>query len=333
MIKKIGLAALVAVCVLALGEGAASLTDLEHDKPPPSFGTNHWLFEKKWRGLREEVQQTGSMDCFLVGSSIVEGGINPRIIGRAIGQDVNCYDMSVYGATASEVGIISELIVEYYEPSLIIYGLGARDLNEAFGQSAHASMIDVPWMQYRLGNPSLTGWLGHHSEAYGQIMGLVSWYKLLSMGWQHSHPELIDSVAEVERPFLDFEFEPELVHLSTLETSEADIAGLDQLMALRDRGVTVILVEMPVHEDAWETIFKGYDNYAEGFLQVMDTYAEANDVVFIHSTDFPQGYDWVDWEHMGEPGRTLFSEWLGQQIADGIAEGEITIQTHQHAAD
>jgi hypothetical protein len=334
--KNVGLAILIAAGLLTLGEGAAWLADPERSDPPPGLGTNHGAFERNWRELSREVSKTGPMDCFFVGNSRVVDGIDAEAVERVIdnetGQALHCYNMSTLGITAPTVVVISELLVPTYEPAMIVYGLTASDLPGVFDWEANESLVNSPWIQYWQGNPSVDGWLGHHSEAYGQVLGLVSWYKFISNDWQHSHPELIDPSAgealSLEEGLRDdIEEDVRLANLNPLELSDNNMSGLDQLIALREQGVTVILVEMPLYEGSWEPLFGGYDRYAKDFIQVMDTYAEANDVVFIHSTPFTlvDEDDWRDWAHLGESGRQIFSEWLGQQIVDGIAEGEIEI--------
>ncbi|MBN1120666.1 MAG: hypothetical protein JXJ17_06275 [Anaerolineae bacterium] len=255
-----------------------------------------------------------------------------RIINGEAGQAVNCYNLAAGGVTASEAGLLSEIIMDTYDPVLIVYGISARDVSGAFGQDVSDALLDSAWIQYWLGNPSPGGWLGHHSEAYGQILGVVGWYKHLFQDWQHSYKEEIPTEVRLR---VDFVEDARLYDLKALVPSESDLAGLDQVLALREQGVTVILVEMPFYEGALEPVFGGYENYADRFLAPMDTYTEVNDVVFIHSTPFTlvDENDWTDWEHLNESGQQIFSEWLGEQIVDGIAEGKITIQAHQYAAD
>jgi hypothetical protein len=334
MWKNAGLAVLIAICLIALCEGAAWLADPERDDPPPGLGTYHRTFERNWRELSREVRKTGPVDCFFVGNSRVADGIDAEVVERVIdigtGQTVDCYNMSTLGLTAPTIVVISEMLVTTYEPAVIIYGLTASDLPGVFDWEANEALANASWIRYWQGDPSLDGWLGHHSEAYGQVMGLVSWYRFVSNDWQHSHPELTDPSAGEELSLEeglrdDIEEDLRLANLNPLELTAGNMAGLDQLIALREQGVTVILVEMPLYEGAWEPVFGGYDNYAEDFLQVMDAYAETNDVMFIHSTPFTlvDDDDWRDWAHLGESGRRVFSEWLGQQIVDGIAEGKI----------
>ncbi|MBN1120665.1 MAG: hypothetical protein JXJ17_06270 [Anaerolineae bacterium] len=337
MWKDLRLAVLIAICLIVLGEGAAWLADSQRDRPPPGLGTNHPTVEERWRDLRKAARRSESIDCVFFGNSMVgsaiDAGIIEQAIGNELGQAVNCYDLSASGMTASDVGIFGEIVVEFYKPSLIVYGISARDFSEAFGQDVDEAMLESEWIRYRQGEPSPGGWLGHHSEAYGQVLGLTSWLKYFSTNWTHRDPELLDlqddRTVEERLGVVNIIPGDQLAALKTPEVSASDIAGLDQLMALRDQSVTVILVEMPVYEGVWEPVFGGYENYADRFLAPMDAYAEENDVVFIHSTPFTlvDAEDWIDWEHMEKSGQRVFSEWLGEQIVDGITEGKIEIPT------
>jgi hypothetical protein len=339
MWRKAGFAVLLTVCLLALSEGTAWLADPAREKPPPGLGSNHWSFEQHWWELSRRARQADQLDCFFLGNSRVEAGVDAEVAEQVINDEtglaLDCTNMSAVGTTAAEVGTIGELIAAYYDPALIVYGFSANDVSIAARQDAHDALAGTPWIQYWQGQPSPSGWLGHHSEAYGQVLGLVSWYKFFSLGWQHRHPALTDPppVEDETRFGLDAYLQP--VDPGELEPSEKNIDGLDRLAALRDQGVIVILVEMPVYEGAWEPVFGGYETYTERFLTAIDAYAEENDVLFIHSTPFTQvdEDDWNDWEHLGKSGRQIFSTWLGHQIADRIADGEIELTLQQHAAD
>ncbi|HKJ26128.1 MAG TPA: hypothetical protein VJ965_00700, partial [Anaerolineales bacterium] len=72
-------AVLIVVVVLLAAEGIARLVP----HPPASLGSYHYQFEIKWFQLERYVQKHGGVDVILLGSSLVNSGLDPDAINES----------------------------------------------------------------------------------------------------------------------------------------------------------------------------------------------------------------------------------------------------------
>jgi hypothetical protein len=298
--------------------------------PPPSVGSSHNQFEAKLAALDALANEEGHIECIVLGSSMVDRGFDPEAYNRGIqartGQSMTCFNFGVKAVTASEAGILARILVDKYQPRVLIYGISVRDFDDDVGADAGRALMGIPWTQYYQGNPSLAGWLSHHSRAYGYYLTLTSRFddgdwsshrkrveeRLVRRGYGPQKPlgQLPEIPQQVRRRLGDF------------KTSADDWAGLQQVVELKEQGVQVILVEMPIPSKYVRILPDGEQTYTT-FIGVLEAYARANDTPLwlSNSEGLVSDDQWADHHHLGENGAEAFSEWLGYQVG-GLVRGE-----------
>jgi hypothetical protein len=109
--------------------------------------------------------------------------------------------------------------------------------------------------------------------------------------------------------------------LSEYQVRPENVAGLEQVLNQAGR-TQVLVVAMPVPE-TYFGFFNDPEADYQRFLDAVSYRAAAHGVPFLTST--PQLQipvdGWVDYSHLNSEGAMLFSNWLGRQIGEGIAQG------------
>src|SRR5215472_7961600 len=156
------------VVVLAAGEIVARSEIVRGSLPAPSVGSPSRLLEIQRADLAALSEAEGGVDCIFLGNSLVLFGVDPAAFASELatrtGTPVRCFNFAVGAMSASQVAPIARILAEDYRPRWLIYGVTKRDFNA--GDDAPA-IESIPWVRYRLGEPSLDGWLAQHSLLYG----------------------------------------------------------------------------------------------------------------------------------------------------------------------
>ncbi|NDJ53419.1 MAG: hypothetical protein GYB68_10090 [Chloroflexi bacterium] len=324
----IALALLIALSGLL--EGSARLietTDLiDH---PGSVGSFHMHFDPKIAGLRDFAAEQGGVDCIMFGTSMVHRGLNPAVIGPAMqaagGEALNCYNFGVGGVRPSQIAVFVDLLVAEYQPAVIILGTTAVEYGLAdYSPPDGPLIVGAPFIQHGVGNWSLEGWLTHQSQAY-RYYSAGEWWFLHRNSWQLSELQRAqlapdgfgvypgDPEETLTVPSLRSDrFREEVQYLIIPE----EWAALQAILAVEERGVDVILVEMPFVPTYW-TVPGQRATYLENFIRPLQSLADQHDAAFIAAPTLdrlPLRY-WYDWRHLTVEGSTRYGEWLGWQLA------------------
>ncbi|MBN1566057.1 MAG: hypothetical protein JXA10_19615, partial [Anaerolineae bacterium] len=341
------LLALVILIVLAVGlETAARQSAIQARLPAPGVGSSHTVFEVKlhlyeaWLDQRAQPAQTGETgadtpDCLFLGSSVVHHGLNPVRLERAYqaqtGTALDCFNFGLNGGRETAGLILADVFTQDTPPDLIVFGVLPRMLNRQ-----DPSPIDgLPWIDYRLGDFSITGWLADHSLAYGygvmvgnQLFGeQFTWNQRrtaerdLARGDGHMplRTAISRELAVARRdsiPGLDYALQP------------AGLATFDRLLEFRER-TQIVVVIFPEHPITKAGYPERATDYADMLAQLR-AHADAAGVPFWTADDLDFLLDdanWADFSHLNPAGTQLFSQWLGEQIGQAVAQGEINLES------
>ncbi|MBN1119727.1 MAG: hypothetical protein JXJ17_01495 [Anaerolineae bacterium] len=301
---------------------------IEKRLPAPGIGSPHLMFEYKLNQMDQLIEDGAGFNCIIVGSSIAYRGIHPGALAESIqsepGADpLRCYNFGLSQVTASEVGVITPVLVKRYDLDWVIYATSIRDYTDKAGDQAKLALLNTPWMIAAQGQPSLAGWLSHHSRLYQTYLSFSQWFR--EDLW-NEHQRI------AETPFIDgYEPFPAAegaglpspddfpvwlsIQFEDYEVSENDLQGLDQLLALDHNGIHVVVVEMPLPA-TYHTMYTPADY--DDFLTAVRDHTGAAGVPLIEApADLIPTDGWADYHHLNEKGAAIFSTWLGHELAQG----------------
>ena len=311
----------------------------------PTMGSRHYQLGRKLVRLDALIKHEGPIDCLIIGSSMVDVGFDPQAFQegykQASGQDIRCFNFGIDASTAASAAAIAQMLVEDYQPRLLIYGTDARDYAVSPEDKEPAVILESDWIQYRLGQFSLNGWLIEHSyfRRYRDHLFRLSRFQLESL---RSHattdfgimPDGFTPLAKVstyinDPPDLqDDSFEVRYNHkiFSSYEMLAENLDALEKIMAHNQPGTQLIVTEMPVADGLFYFFGSGKDDY-QRFVAQVDKLAKAHQVPFWQTDALEMIPDngWFDYSHLNTIGAAIFSHWLGQQVGEAVMQGSIVL--------
>jgi hypothetical protein len=332
-----------ALILLVFVGGAAELLarnqTIQELLPFPSVGSSHRVFEGRITLLDKFVEQQGHVDCIFLGSSMVGVGINPDVFSQVysslVGEDIDCFNFGLQGLTASTAAIMANYLVEEYQPYLIIYGISARDFSKKAGAPA-AIALDIPWMRYQSGDFSLEGWLVEHSYAFRYMLVYRNWmtadidefksnvyvfFKGSTLNGYSNVKRIFENILSPPDPVLEKSF---FMTMSDYEVSQKDNHGLVNLLALQDSDTQIVLAELPVHS-TYMLFFENGEKDYQIFIDHVEELTSKQDAIFwqvMHLNIIPDD-GWMNRNHLNSTGASIYSQWLGEKIANAVQSGEL----------
>jgi hypothetical protein len=312
------------ILVLAAGEVIARSAIVRRCLPAPSVGSPSRLFEVQRADLAALSAAESGVDCIFLGNSLVLFGIDPAAFASEFaahtGTPVRCFNFAVSAVSASQVAPIAHILAQDYRPRWLIYGLTKRDFNAGDDALPIESMA---WVRYRMGEPSLDGWLAEHSLLYG--------YSLMAAGIGRAD----DPSGRLRRGYFaaapatilgEDDLEPAkalLLHQVELPDSEERMHALEHLFDLRSSGLGIVLVEMPVHLAPTQWPQAATIANAAVMDRVKRNAGAAAVPVWTTPPELIPPDGWLDLWHLNEKGAAAFSRWLGERAAAAVQHGEI----------
>lgn len=338
--KPIGRTALLAVVIvlliLAAAEGMARTSFVRERMQVSSFGNYHYQFEIKWFHLQRYVDRHGGVDVLLLGSSLVNSGIDPEQVNQAWMQAsgepaLRIFNFGVEGLTVEPNSVVAELLVESFDPAVIIFGTEIRDYAANNGTETAQNFLNDPWVQYRRGDFSVRGWMAEHSAAYRYIMAYRNWMRAdfaenhtkVARRTNNLTPDGYDVENRVaEDPYRppdrqDPEDAKTFEVFAGFEFADSRVADLESLLAAGAGNDTrVVLIEMPVTPQFFE-FFEAGEGAHQAFLQIVSARADAAGSPFlpaIPESELPPDAR-SDRVHLSKYGAAAFSQYLGEWLA------------------
>lgn len=328
---------------VGLGELVARSNLFQSHLSQANWGGAHGQFNRQLRKLQDVVQQTGHIDCIFLGNSMVMRGFEPlafhRAYQEATGESLWCFNFGVDGLPAMPAGILAKILVQDYQPRLLIYGTDSRDFAVPSDAQDAAVILDMAWIRYRQGHFSMTGWLRQHSYLYRD---LDTFRRLLHFDYQlklssvsglvlseyygfYGDPSIGEFVSEPPdpddpHPLIQYYFSV----LSNYRILPENLDGLDRIFHLTQSGVQVIMVELPAVSTYMDFFGNGATDYQEYLLKVEGSARNAGIPFYRAPPDetFPPD-SWVDHSHLNIQGAQQYSAWLGKVLGDTRFAGEL----------
>jgi hypothetical protein len=316
----------VLALLVALIEGLARLPWIE-THVPTAIGSAHAGLDVKFGEADYLAGRYGSLDCIVLGSSVVRVGFDPQRFVEAYrqqtGANPTCYNFGIDGIQASSAADLAQILIKRYHPRLLVYGFTLRALADApeMGR-AKIPMAQTPWIQYQLGAFSVQGWIVEHFTAYRYFLALREWpsARFASPIADLDHPLRLGYEPFTKRTgvFIPYDY------LLDYHTSPDEWAGLERLVALGSQ-TQLLLVEWPVPDHTLAVFSGGPENYYRLMGQAAE-YARAHEVPVWLTTELHLIPDngWVgDSHHLHQVGAEVFSAWLGDQVGQAVNAGKL----------
>jgi len=319
-----------------LSEGLLRLPTVQERLPGyRSFGMHHYQFEIKWFGLQAYADEE-NVDALVMGSSLVNTGVDPAVLTGAYtaqtGESLRLYNFGVEGITIHANLELAGILLERYHPDVLVYGTEPRDLDEATASVAETRLLDDPWLRAQMGDFNPRGWLVDHSAFLQAYLPYRNWmradfpdmlYTFLfrthstsPAGYEPDLKVMEPGIGPLDQRFLDC-----MDYYPTSRISSSRLEELRRLIELgNDRGVGVVVGEMPVHPFVYECM--GGEEAHRAFQERVRAAVEAAEGIFLPAGPGleipPEGY--ADLEHLNLNGAPLFSRFLGERLAelDGV---------------
>lgn len=329
--KTILFAFLALVLLALLLECAVRLPAMQEGLPAyRSFGMYHYQFEIKW--FRLKAFTADGVDALVMGSSLVNTGVDPMVLAEAYtartGEQLRTFNFGVEGITIHANLELTKLLLERYQPKVLIYGTEVRDLDESIAPASEARLLQDPWLRYKMGDFNLHGWLVDHSQLLQVYLPYRNWIRAdfpdtfytLFFRTHSTSSEGYEADLKVMTPDIYPTDERYLNCMDYYPTARISPSRLEELRALVElgqaNGVKVVVVKMPVHPLVIACM--GGDEQDQAFQTAVAAAVEEAGGVFLLADPGlqipPEGY--ADLEHLNLNGAPLFSRSLGERLAN-----------------
>jgi len=317
-----------------LFEGLYRWTRLDGLINPRSVGLYHNQFEIKWFELKDFVRERGGVDVILLGSSMVNTGVDPDVLSEqyasATGQELRVFNFGVEGFTISPNAEVARLLVQEYHPGTLVFVTEMRDYVAANGLEVEQQVLNDEWLAARLtGVWSRRAWLKENSKLVQHLLPYRNW----------SRSDFPDTFLMSLRRFADTTsagYEPDRKTASQLDVppdpANPDdqalftmfskyaidpnrLADLADIISLQQEGTRVIITELPLHP-SYFTYFGGEDVHRQYLAQLVPFIESAGGVFLppLSPSLIPPDHR-SDRFHLNYKGAPLYSRFLADQLA------------------
>ncbi|HZU86358.1 MAG TPA: hypothetical protein VFF78_02670 [Anaerolineaceae bacterium] len=299
--------------------------------PLRSYGNYHAQFEIKWHKLEQYVNENSGVDVILLGSSMVNTGIDPSVFTDTLtpsGTKLRVFNFGVEGLTVVPMAQLARLLVDTYHPGTIIYFTEMRDYLAGNGDDVAQSFLANEWLQYRMGQKSFVGWAVDHSSALQLLLPLRTWaradfpdtFLLNQRRQQNTHADGYEPEIQV----VDFSGappdpnDPEDQKLFALYGNFAiapeRLDYLKQLLALSNTGTAILVTEFPAYPAFYH--YFGGEHVHQLYLDAIQEFIANQGGAFLPPVNpvlIPLNGRSDD-HHLNQIGAELYSSLLGQQF-------------------
>jgi hypothetical protein len=340
--KTFSLSLLIFVMVVALGEAVLSQLSIREQLPLQTFGTDFDPLEHYVLMLDVFESEHDGVQCVIIGSSMGRTAIHPDFFSqgfaRQSGQPIDCFNVGVSGLTASAAGPLAQYITDNYHPEYVIYATSFIDYDlDRTLYDAEVAFPESNLISYRNGNFNLDGWLLNDYDLYrylravpgiiheGRIANLRLVYESTAAGFSPRAAYYANRSPTLEY-LVPNAYPLEFDESDTFELSTTDVDGLNQILALREQGIKVIIIEMPAYitPQAWELANTDADDTGwYDLTTIIAPHARERGVPFWTTTDLDvvSRTSWNDTVHLFYSEAPAFSIWLGQQLGAASEAG------------
>jgi hypothetical protein len=307
----------------------------EKVSPYRSVDNFDYQFETKWFRLQDYVKSHGGVDIIVLGSSLVNTGVDPDIVAQTYYQQTGVhpriFNFGVEGMTIAPNSVIDRLLEQRYHPAMLIYVTEMRDYIAGNGLEYETPFLNDPWMQFQTGNFNLFGWLVDHSSALQHYLPFRNWARSdfpqtiafyikryhdtsasgyepdIGIGVNINIPPNPDDPAEAQN-FKDY---------GNYQIAPSRLNNLKSILdSSKNQGTAVWVVEMPVHPTFY--VYVGGESIHKQFQQTISSAVTTDGGSFLPAatclSSIPLNGRSNRW-HLNYIGAPYFSSCLGNQLA------------------
>lgn len=336
--------AILFLLLCLLSEMLARTPSVQAQIPYQAYGINHTQLELELNTLDRFIQENGTPDCFIFGSSQAFREVDPVAFARAYdaasGEKVTCYNFGVTGSQIWTTSILNKILIQKYHPRLVVIGTSFLDYTEGREFQIDDRFKQNDWLEYQTGQFTLGGWLTENSYAW-RALTLFSYAAPYGMRYgevlREAH-KWDGEIAENGFALSDKPFNPSVpvetgfvknlqLEFGNFGVSERNLSALEETIAFsQEAGAQVILVEMTYHPALLDLKDpKGNPRanreqilaFIEKVNARLGSIASQHEIVFLKfdpSISLPET-GWFDLYHLNRVGAEVFSQWLGGQAA------------------
>lgn len=299
----------------------------------PNLGSRHLQLEEQFARLARFAGTKGQVDCIFLGSSLVWLGLNPSTFEEAYeretGQQIRCFNFGVEALPANAAADLAEVLISDYHPRLLIYGTSARDYAIGRTQEESRAVSDTPWLQEKLGQKTATSWVVTNSYLVRYVKEISRLLRLERHSWNSlSQPDLsqgfLGKTTEATREHYEAAARDAARWLRPYEIQRENLQGLITILHQREKGIAVIVVEMPVNSQYSAYFENGRGDYTR-FVTQLTRVAVAEDAILLRAPadDVIPEDGWWDRSHLNQLGAEAFSQWMANEVSQLENMGEI----------
>jgi len=294
---------------------------------PGSVGSWNLQLDAKALSLEQYQRQHPELNCILIGASDVLADIDPTLINNTL-NEYHCYNFGIGGLRSYEAqAILNALLTQYDDIDYIIVGITPAFLLSDEGSS---DLLPTAWVGQYAANPSVAGWLSHHSRIY-QYMQVVlqafiqpdyatrrhEFYQTLEAGQTPRTNELSYPVTTDQDEIQRLDRLMERLEDERSEGSYPNTTFLRYLGSLQEDGIEITLVETPIFEDVIQET-PSITNAYTIFDEIIPGYAASYELDYVElpAESLFTISMWDDMSHLNRQGSQAYTEWLIPQLAE-----------------
>jgi hypothetical protein len=333
------------ILLAVLFEGLFRLTRLDERYPLRSLGVYHSQFEIKWFKLKEFVEENGGVDVILLGSSMVNTGIDPEILVQRYafktGENLRIFNFGVEGLTIQPNSALARLLVEEYHPGTLLFVTEMRDYVAANGVEVARQFLSDEWLRSQIsGDYTVRAWLTEHSSLVQHLLPFRNWSRYdfpdTYLSFTYRYAETSDSGYEADYYDAGQAWVPPdpqnpedrvlFNMLSDFSIAPQRLADLADMLSLSETGTQVIVTELPLHPNYF-AYFEDTSAH-EKYLRELVPFITSRGGIFLPPISpelIPESYR-SDYFHLNYRGAMIYSALLADQLADFCLDEQVCLQ-------
>jgi hypothetical protein len=291
-------------------------------------------FDIKWYGLQEYVARNGGVDVILIGSSVVNTGIDPDTVAETYfeltGTRLRIYNFGIESLDIVPTSVYAKILVQKYHPALLVFGTIPRDFLASDNADVNQQFLSSPWIEFESGQWNLVGFLIDQSAVLRHYLPYRNWmrsdYLETLYAIDHRLSRTSSSGYELDRTIgtnLDRPPDPnslvEQVTFAKYHDFKIDptrLSYLQNILNLQNTGSTrVIVTEMPLDPTFYD--YMGGISVYQEYQNETASEVTASGGMFFPSNGSPQipANGRPDRMHLNRFGAPVYSIYLGTQLA------------------
>lgn len=265
------------------------------------------------------------INCLLLGSSMVDTGIDPVLFEERINKKLNsnyrCFNFGFSSSMVEVSGSIGNTIQNTSDIDLVLWGISPIDMDPNFTKTR--PIANMPAFSYYNGNPTIVGWLYNHFSLpwiIGSLPHFQNDYYTEQLAYYNGL--LDDRGVRRLTDIGNMEVGDQPIFLKNYHLNYDDVKTLKRtIQEFKRNEIKIIFVEMPIHPSLYPyLIANGNDGYQEEFFQPMKKFFVEQDIPFIDTesviTEIVHDSHWANNYHLNIFGAEKFTEYILDRISN-----------------